>query len=1141
MSDQRNECSRGIPSFARKLVFVVSILACVTLAMPTTMHAQVTTGNIAGTVSDPSSGPLPGVSVEAVHVPTGTRYSAVSDSKGRYFMPNVRVGGPYHITGTLEGMKPADVNNVQVSLGGTTEVPLNLRLSAVSESITVTARPDDVINPNHVGSSSTVAEKQIESLPTINRSLQDFARTNPYFVIDPRDESATTMQVAGRNNRYNNIQIDGAVNNDLFGLAATGTPGGQSNSQPISLDAIEQIQLVVSPYDVRQGGFTGGGVNVVTRSGTNKFSGSLYGTKRNESSVGKAVPVFNASTTTQPGCCFNGNGTITAITDKPLTQFDYSQYGGRLGGPIMQDKLFFFVNGERNRKNQPDGTSAITGNLAGSAGTNYANATQDALCNPTNLPALTGCSAARLAQDLITKYNYDPGSLGDLQKATPSDLLFGRLDFNATAGNALTLRHNYVKAGNDIVSNRSGSQFRFPTSIYTQANKTNSSVAQLNSVLTTSTFNEARVGLQHIFDVLSTPVQFPSIEIGGANQNATLNAGTERFSAANSLDQKITEITDDFTLLKGNHTIVVGTHNELFKFKNLFLSEFNGYYFYPTLADFENQSNCGKTISGRFVQCEYRLSYATGSDPQRPTQFGAAQYGLYVNDQWHASNNVSFTFGLRADKPRFDDTPSFNQTVMNVIGFNTATHPNEELVWSPRIGFNWNPGGSTKQQFRGGIGVFAGRAPYVWISNAYAGTGIEQVALTCTNNSNPALNCAVPAFNPDPTTQPKLGAAGALAVDLVDPNFHFPRVVRSTVGYDRDLFWGIRATVEGVYSKTQSDIYYENLNEVQTGISPLDGRPVYARRTGQLSDATYLTNTSKGFESVQTLQLSKAPWHGVSLSGSYSHQHAASAFDATSSRAISNWRFQHTPGNIFQATLGTSAFEQKHRFNLNATYDLATGPFTHTFGLYYNAQSGRPYSLLLGGDPNKDSNASNDLLYVPGSNVILCPSNGGTPTAANPCGTRTVGGVANTPVAPLNGSILQNYLSFAGIDPNDPRILNKYESTEPWSRHLDFHYALGLPLHFARTEVTFDMLNLMHYFDKNQGNVYFVSNQNVTPVNYVAQQPGTNIPVYREGSTTFSDANSTVRQFGTLTPGRQFSISDLQSRWQMRLGLRLTY
>lgn len=1107
MSDR---CS-GIPGLARKLMFFVAVVACVTLAMPAAVYAQVTTGNLAGTVSDPASGPLPGVTVEAIHTPTGTRYSSISDANGRFFMPNVRIGGPYKVTGALEGMKPSDVSNVQVNVGTTTEVPLHMRLAAVSESITVTARPDDVINPNRTGSTSTVAEKQIESLPTINRSLQDMARTNPYFVIDPRDESATTMQVAGRNNRYNSIQIDGAVNNDLFGLAATGTPGGQSNAQPISLDAIEQIQLVVSPYDVRQGGFTGGGVNVVTRSGSNKLSGSLFGTKRNQNNVGKTVPVFT-NTAGQVGCCFNGNGTVTSITEKPITNFDYSQYGGRLGGPIMQDKLFFFVNGERNRKSQPDGTSAD-----GSAGTTYANATQDAVCG-----GVAGCSAARLRQDLISKYGYDPGGLGDIQKATPANLIFGRLDFNATAGNALTLRHNYVKGGNDIVSNRSGSQFRFPTSIYTQANRTNSSVAQLNSVISTGAFNEARVGIQSIKDIRSTPVQFPSIEIGGANQNATLNAGTERFSGGNSLDQKITEITDDFTMLRGNHTIVVGTHNELFKFKNLFLSEFDGYYFYPTLAAFETQT-CPKITTG--TGCEFRISYATGADPKRPTSFGAEQFGLYVNDQWHASNDFTLTVGLRADKPRFNDTPSFNQKVMDAIGFNTGTHPAEEIVWSPRVGFNWNPGGGTKQQIRGGVGVFAGRAPYVWVSNAYAGTGVQQVALAC----RAIDGCAVPAFNADPLNQPKLGAAGALSVDLIDPNFHFPRVVRGTLGYDRELFFGIRATAEILHSKTQSDVYYENLNFAQSGVSALDGRPTYVRRTGALVDATFLTNTGKGAETVETIQLSKPFWHGLSLSANYAHQKATSAFDATSSRAISNWRFQHNQGNIFQPKLGRSAFEQKNRFSVNATYDFNTGPFGHTFGLYYNAQSGRPYSLLLGGDPNRDTNASNDLLYVPGDNVILCPSNATTPTATNPCGTRTA----------LSTSILKDYLSGAGLDPSKARILNKYESFEPWSRHLDFHYALALPIKVAHTEVTFDMLNLMHYFDKNAGNVFFVANQNVTPVTYLQQDAATGKAIYREGSTTLDTAGSRI--FGSLTPGRQFSISDLQSRWQMRLGLRLTY
>ena len=1079
-------------SAIRSLFFVTLAVLFVLPAM-----AQVTTGNLAGSVTDATGAALPGVTVEAVHTPTGTHYTTVTDASGRFFIANARVGGPYKVTGTLEGFKPSE-STVSVNLGSTTEVPLKMQLTAVTESITVTARPDDIINPNKTGSTSTVSTEQIQTLPTVNRSLQDFARTNPYFTVDARDDSQTTLNVAGRNNRYNNIQIDGAVNNDLFGLAATGTPGGQANTQPISIDAIEQIQLVVSPYDVRQGGFTGGGVNAVTRSGTNKITGSVFGTKRNESSVGKARPVFVTAD-------FNGDGKQTAIADLPITDFEYTQYGGRLGGAIVQDKLFFFVSGERNRRSQPDGTSAD-----GSAGTNYVNGTQDDICGK-----VPGCSAARLRQDLITKYNYDPGDLGDIPRLTPSNLVFVRGDFNATPSNALTLRHNYVKGSTDVVSNRSSSQFRFPTSIYSQADKTNSTVAQLNSVISSSTFNEARIGYQTIKDIRNTAVQFPSIEIGGANQNATLNAGTERFSGANSLDQKVTEITDDFTWVRGDHTLVFGTHNELFKFKNLFLSEFNGYYFYSRLDGFEDNSLCGKKApDGTLITCEYRISYATGADPRRPTSFGAQQYGFYVSDQYHVSNDLTLQFGLRGDKPKFDDTPSFNQIVLDSIGRHTDEHPGENIVFSPRVGFNWNPNAGGRQQLRGGIGVFAGRTPYVWISNAYAGTGVEQVALACRTQDN----CAVPAFNPDPLNQPKLGAAGALSVDLVDPNFRFPRVLRATLGYDRDLWWGVRGSAELLYSKTQEDVYYQNLNYVRTGTSVLDGRPTYARATNKLVDATFLTNTNKGAERLATLQLTRPFSHGVTLSGSWAHQNARSAFDATSSRAISNWRFQHSQGDIFTPTLGRSAFEIRNRFTVNATYDLSTGPFTHSFGLFYNAQSGRPYSILMGGDPNKDTNTSNDLLYIPGSgNVILQSSQGKV----------------------IDSSIFDAYIKGAGLDPTKARIINKYESFEPWSRHLDFHYALGLPVKFLRTEVTFDMLNLLHYFNKEYGNVYFVANQNVTAVNYQGQDAATGKAIYREASTTVDPSGNRI--FGSLTPGRQFSIADLVSRWQMRLGLRVSF
>jgi hypothetical protein len=345
--------------------------------------------------------------------------------------------------------------------------------------------------------------------------------------------------------------------------------------------------------------------------------------------------------------------------------------------------------------------------------------------------------------------------------------------------------------------------------------------------------------------------------------------------------------------------------------------------------------------------------------------------------------------------------------------------------------------------------------------------------------------------------------------------------------------WGIRGTVEALYSKTQEDIYYKNVNRVQTGTSPLDGRPTYSLVSTQLFDATFLTNTSKGHEFTQTLQFIRPFTHGLTLSASYAHQDAKSAFEGTSSRAISNWRFEHSRGDIFTPTLGTSVFQIKHRINAAISYNLATGPVGHTFGLYWNAQSGRPYSLLFGTDINKDNYATNDLLYIPGGadKMILCPSQTPTstvPTATAPCGTKTA----------LDSNIFSTYISKAGLDPNKARTIGKYESFEPWSRELDFHYALELPVRFARTEIDADVLNLLHLISKDYGNVYFVSNQNTSPVTYLGLDPSGK-PVYREASTTLN-ADGT-RNFGSLTPGRQFSVADLRSRWQARLGLRVSF
>ncbi|HUP60307.1 MAG TPA: TonB-dependent receptor [Thermoanaerobaculia bacterium] len=1015
--------------------------------------AQVTTGNLGGEVTAGGDGSaLPGVTIEAVHVPTGTRYGTVSGGNGRYLIPNVRVGGPYTVTANLSGFRPAEVTGVSVPLGGTTNVAIKLQLEAVSEAITVTADVDPIINPNRTGATSAVSEEQIESLPTVNRSLQDFARTNPYFNVDPIDATSTRMTVAGKNNRYNTVQIDGAVNNDLFGLADTGTPGGQADLQPIAIDAIQELQLVVSPYDVRQGGFTGGGVNAITRSGTNDFHGSVFYTKRDSSYVGDGP------------------------NEVEVDEFDFEQYGGRLGGPILRDRLFFFVTGETTKRQEPTGVSAEAGSPSVSA-------------------TIAGL-AAQAAAIAKSKYGYDPGSLGDFPEARDGDNLFGRLDWNIGSSHQLTLRHNYVEGARDVVSDRFFTRFRFESSTYAFASETNSTVAQLNSTFGANSYNEARVGLQTIKEQRAVPTVFPSIEIGGAPRAAQIILGTERFSGANALDQDILEVTDDFTWLRGNHTITVGTHNEFFEFKNLFMSDAYGYYFFPTIADFE---------AGR--PREYSITFATGSNPRRPTQFEVAQYGIYVSDQWRVNDAVALTMGVRADMPRFADTPSHNPAVLAAIGFDTAETASESAVISPRFGFNWQPGGTGTQQVRGGIGVFTGRTPYVWISNAYGNTGVEQVALSCSG-----LGCTP--FVTDPLNQPRdfPPGTGAFSVDLIDPDFQLPRVLRATLGYDRELFAGIRGTAEVVWTKNLEDVYYHNVNKVQTGTSPLDGRPRYGNVSTSMRDAILLTNTDKGEQRILSLQVNKSFSRGFAFSASYANQDAKSGFDGTSSRAISNWQFHHTKGDIFNAEESRSAFEIEHRFTVSTSWNFSTGPVGHTLAFYYNAQSGRPYSLLFGTDINGDGYSTNDLLYVPAAGNVIIQKNAGSTWSASP------------------DQQWLNYLEGAGLDGDCDCILDRYASTEPWSRQLDLHYELGLPVYREfLTNLTFDVLNVFNMFSNDSGVVRFVSNQNFLPVTYQGQDAATGKPIYRE---RFANA---------LAVGSQFSTADIRSRWQARVGLRVTF
>ncbi len=1048
-----------------RTVLLCAILpVVVVLAAAAPAGAQITRGSLSGLVTnDAGDTTLPGAAIEATHQPTGTRYTAVTGGDGRFTIQNARVGGPYLVTATLDNFEPGSAGDIFVVLGEDTYLTFRLQLAGVTEAITVTSTIP-LITSSRTGNASSVSEIEIETLPTVGRGLEDFARTNPFFVVQSDQEDPDNISIAGRNARYNNIQIDGAVNNDLFGLADTGTPGGQTDTTPISLDAIQEIQLVLADFDVRQGGFSSGSVNAITRSGTNSFHGSAYYFTRDDSLIGDGPERLGE-----------------------FGEFEEDNYGFSLGGPIQRDKAHFFVNYDVTDTVQPTGRS-----IDGSAGQAWANG--------------RGLDEANEVRDfLISTYNFDPGGLGQNSRETPSDKIFARLDFNLSDAHQLTVRHNYIDAANDI--NRPASfTHEWPSETYTITDETNSTVFQLNSVLSPTMFNELRVTYQTIKDRRGGRggLRFPWIEIENVIDNQTgddlgeWEMGTENFSTRNALDQDIIEVTNDFTWLKGDHTITLGTHNEFFTFDNLFIQNAFGAYEFRTQADL-------------FAGIARRFQFTAVPPGQADTQkFDVNQIGLYAGDVWAVKDNLTLTYGLRVDIPFFPDKPSRNLFTEAAYGFRTDEVPDGEQLWQPRFGFNWDIKGDGQQQLRGGTGIFAGRAPYVWISNNYARTGIEQLFITQFN---------VP-FNPDPDGQ-VIDPDAPLAVgefNLIDPNFKNPSVWRTNLAYDRRLPWGgLVGTIEAVYTDSQNEIDYRNLNIVQTGSLPFDGRPLFSEVDPGVDGAYFITNSSIGESTNVAVKLQRPYRNNLTWSASYAWNESTVVNDGSSSRAVSNWQFTEAldPNNVRGST---SDFEVEHRFNASVSYtaDWGGSGWATTFSAFYNHQSGRPYSTLIGdaGPPdfafdsiNEDGFTFNDLMYVPASPDEVFVTRG---TFAQ----------------------LEAYIdSDPCLAGNRGRIVSRNCSVAPWFHQLDVRIAQDIPVGGDRkVQLTFDLLNLMNLIDSDSGVLQYVQFSTTTPVEFAGIDADTGLPIYELQSIVTDPENNS-----------RYETHNLRSRWRAKLGVRFRF
>ena len=1026
--------------------FIKILLVCL-LILPGLLRGQsVTTAGFNGVITDNEGNPIAGATVVAVHNPTGTLFTTTTGGDGGFIIPGVRVGGPYTVTVVFEGFKKQELKSIYLKLGEDRTLKVKLILETIKEEVSVSA-PNPIISQSRTGAAQNVSTVVIENMPSISRSFDDFARIAPQ--VDSRGGGA--FSAAGRNNRYNNIQIDGAVNNDLFGLAASGAPGGQADTQPISLDAIQEIQLLVAPYDVRQGGFSGGGINAVTKSGTNRFSGTAYLFGRNES--------------------FVGNGP----DNRPFGKFSDTQYGASLGGPILKDKAFFFVNVDLQRRNVPNGYS-----VAGSTGQDFGHA----------------ADAQRFRSILQTKYGYDPGDpTSEFIRKSNNNKVFGRLDFNLSPNHRLTIRHNYVDGLNDLYgTSNSSTTFNFPDHPYRFNSTTNSTVAQLISTFG-SAANELRLTYQRIRESRGHPTDFPQIQVDLADGSKLL-AGTEQFSAANALNQDILEVTDDFTFTHGSHMVTIGTHNEFFKFENLFIRDNFGTYRFSSLDNL---------AAGRAQQFDY--SFSVTGDPQQQARFNVQQIGFYAEDAWRVKPRVTLTLGLRLDKPFFPDKPTANPTAVQSFGYATDVAPNPTVL-SPRAGFNWDLGGHGKSQVRGGLGLFSGRTPYVWLSNQYGNSGTEFQRI----GAGFSKSNQIP-FAPNPHGQPSVvtgAAAGTFtnAIDLVDPNYTFPKVFRGSIAYDHALgVAGLIGTVEFLGSKTLEDIDYNNLNRVPGPATLFDGRPIFVRKVSTLSDAVFLTNTNQGSQWSVSAKVQRPFRDGVFFSASYIYGRSKSVNDGTSSQALSNWRFVYVPGDINNPPLANSNFDLGHRVNAALSYELKLlRRFHPVASLFYNGQSGLPYSVLFNTDVNGDGTTGNDLLFVPASanDVIV---RGGTP-------------------AQLEAFIAAD----PGLAANRGKIVARNVSRAPWTNSLDFRMAFDVPFSDGKRKIEFtvDVLNLPNLINSSWGRFQFTPNQNVAPIQYAGIDAASGKPIY---------------DISTLAAAtfKKFSTDDLRSRCQAQFGARIRF
>lgn len=1043
--------------------------------------AQQTTSSMTGVVLNSAGAAAAGARVEIVHAPSGTRSVTTVNSEGRYQASGLRVGGPYTVTITAPGEAPQVNEGIYVALGEPYALDVMLGQTTMGEIVVTGERAAQTT----VGIGTNFGQEQIVNAPSISRDLKDIIRNDPKVFIDVTNSSA--IQIAGANNRFNSLTVDGVKQNDDFGLNNGGYPTQRS---PLSVDAIEGLSVLTAPYDVEYSGFQGGTINIVTKSGENTPHGSFYYYYGDESLSG------------------DRSGSRRNL----ISPYKEKTWGGSLGGALVQDKLFFYVNYEKYKNQSP----VVFGTEDSGFG------------NP--VTGITTAQVEQIRQIAQSVYGYDTLGLPSGSLPEEDEKILAKVDWNINDDHRASFAYQRNEGNNIIGASNSTSAtprtLSLESNFYDRTQIMDSYSFQLFSDWTSDFSTEVKLAHKKV-DSLRLPLNglgFGEMRISTNPTGLTVNnngfgqvvIGPDLSSHSNQLNTKNDSAKIKGTYLLGDHKIIGGYEYDKTDYYNLFLQRSLGYWEFASIEAFQNRQ-------------AQRFRYAnapTGNPDDVAAIWDYTVHSMYLQDTWSVTPEFEIQGGLRYELYKTNDKPLTNNNFISRYGFSNAETIDGEDLWLPRLGFTYEAAEATT--FRGGAGLFSGVGPAVWLSNSYSNDGVTQRSLDVSRSgtlsaANALLLNNVTGQVPQAATD-RLGAVGEGFVNALDPNYELPSSWKFSLAVDQTLDipylgddWFF--TAEAIYTRTKNANFYRDLRLVQTGTS-LDGRPIYTQNIqagdtrGNGSDIV-LGNTDKGKSLILSLSAFKnweTDYGDIDLSAGYAYQDVEDASQGTSSVASSNYeQFVTTDPN--SDLLGTSAYEVKHRLTMNTSYSIEYfDGFKTSLSLFGQAYSGKPYTFSFTcsssanpfGDPACRSSRSRQAMYVP--------------TGANDP-------LVNWTASAVKADQMDAYISRNGLDKYRGGIVPRGALQSSWTYSLDAKLAqeIPAPIEGHKAQFTLDIVNLTNLLNKSWGR----------------QQQ---IPFFQSvaGPTATLDANGRY----VFTAAGRDAVEEINNRasvWKIQVGVRYEF